>query len=103
MGRRLSLPFDDVRDSAALPPAWADRGACVPQTAALFFAPDGERTPAREVRERLAIGICARCEVRAECLAFAVANGESSGVWGGVTEQRLRVLVTQRARRMAVA
>ena len=36
-----------------------------------------------------AVEICARCEMRADCLARALQSGERLGVWGGLTpEQR---------------
>ncbi|MFI9507350.1 WhiB family transcriptional regulator [Nocardia sp. NPDC052566] len=30
--------------------------------------------------------VCARCEVRAKCLADALNNGESYGIWGGMSD-----------------
>lgn len=81
----------------ALPPSWAERASCSPETAALFFRPDGERGPAREVRERAAISICAACPVRAECLTYAVDTRQTAGVWGGQPEHRL-VALRNRAR-----
>lgn len=77
----------------ALPPAWSERAACDTATARLFFAADGERGAAKEARERLAQGICARCPVRAECLTYAVDTHQHAGVWGGTTEdQRARLI-----------
>lgn len=34
--------------------------------------------------------ICARCDVRQQCLDYAMANDEPDGIWGGlsVTERR---------------
>jgi WhiB family redox-sensing transcriptional regulator len=29
--------------------------------------------------------VCARCDVRQECLDYAILNGEEYGVWGGLT------------------
>jgi WhiB family transcriptional regulator, redox-sensing transcriptional regulator len=31
--------------------------------------------------------VCAGCEVRRECLAFALRTHQVHGVWGGLTEQ----------------
>jgi WhiB family transcriptional regulator, redox-sensing transcriptional regulator len=31
--------------------------------------------------------ICTGCEVRAECLEYALANDERFGVWGGLSER----------------
>jgi WhiB family redox-sensing transcriptional regulator len=33
--------------------------------------------------------------IRAECLAWALKNGERYGVWGGLTEQQRRRLARQ--------
>lgn len=40
----------------------------------------------RQERERRAKAICNACPVRLECEAFAVANDERTGIWGGLTE-----------------
>ncbi|MCX5138359.1 WhiB family transcriptional regulator [Streptomyces sp. NBC_00338] len=40
---------------------------------------------------------CNACDVRAQCLAYAVEAGERWGVWGGLGQQELRRLI--RARR----
>jgi WhiB family transcriptional regulator, redox-sensing transcriptional regulator len=41
--------------------------------------------------------ICARCPVKAECLAYALEKGEAFGIWGGTSEKERREL--QRTRR----
>lgn len=41
--------------------------------------------------------ICKRCPVIAECFEFAVSNGETEGVWAGLSGRQLRDAV--RARR----
>ncbi|TXS44948.1 WhiB family transcriptional regulator [Streptomyces sp. or43] len=40
---------------------------------------------------------CMACEVRPQCLDYAVQAGEQWGVWGGLGQQELRRLI--RARR----
>ena len=53
---------------------------CASHDAAWWFEP--------EMFDR-AVEICARCEMRADCLARALQSGERLGVWGGLTpEQR---------------
>jgi WhiB family redox-sensing transcriptional regulator len=75
---------------------WRVRAACRGRVCLpegdVWFAPDGEPTdgPVREVRERAAKRVCARCSVRAECLGFALATGQQHGVWGGLSQAELR-------------
>jgi WhiB family redox-sensing transcriptional regulator len=66
-------------------PAWQADALCAePAYADLAWFPErGQPTaPAKAV--------CARCLVRAECLAFAVENGITEGVWGGLVGRQLR-------------
>lgn len=69
---------------------WQQRAACRTEDPALFFGPSGERQPEREVRERMAKFVCARCPVRTDCLDYAVARREEHGVWGGLSEDERR-------------
>jgi WhiB family transcriptional regulator, redox-sensing transcriptional regulator len=66
--------------------SWREQARCRDLDSALFFSPDGERGPTRRRRERAAKAVCARCPVQEECAAFALANHEPYGVWGGLTE-----------------
>ena len=36
--------------------------------------------------------VCARCEVRSECLAFALATWQPYGVWGGTSPEERTML-----------
>lgn len=36
--------------------------------------------------------ICARCEVRTDCLAYALDNDERFGIWGGLSERERKKL-----------
>jgi WhiB family redox-sensing transcriptional regulator len=58
----------------------AERGACLGENPDIFFS---EATVAE------ARSICAVCEVRDACLAFALKR-EQAGVWGGLTEKERR-------------
>jgi WhiB family transcriptional regulator, redox-sensing transcriptional regulator len=55
----------------------AQRGQCTQTDPEIFFPPKGDR--GKEAR-----GICARCPVRVQCLAYAVAADEGFGIWGGL-------------------
>ena len=74
--------MSEVRRQAALlqRPSWGwqDEAACRGREVVLFFGPDGERQPEREIRERKAKAVCAGCPVRAECLTYAVSGRRST-------------------------
>jgi len=55
-----------------------------------FFPEKGGST--REAKR-----ICSGCEVRAECLEYALANDERFGIWGGLSERERRRVRRQRA------
>jgi WhiB family redox-sensing transcriptional regulator len=66
-------------------PAWMKRAQCRGEDRALFF-------PALGANAAKARAICAICPVRRECLAYALADPESAGVWGGISERERRKL-----------
>jgi WhiB family redox-sensing transcriptional regulator len=43
--------------------------------------------------------VCGECQVRSECLEFALETNQDSGIWGGLSEEERRVIRRQRARR----
>ena len=65
------------------PPEWMADGLCAEVDPELFYPEGGESN-------RDAKRICAGCEVRVECLAYALAHRERFGVWGGTTERERR-------------
>ena len=67
------------------PPEWTTDALCAQVDPALFYPEAGE--PNRDAKR-----ICAGCEVRPECLAYALAHRERHGVWGGTTERERRWL-----------
>ena len=73
---------------------WSDAAACRGIENLLFFSPDVMETKdARLRRERQAKLLCADCNVREECLSSALAQRESYGIWGGLTELERRALL----------
>lgn len=70
--------------------SWRARAACVDVDAELFF-PAGDSGPAVEVQVAEAKAVCARCPVRAECLADALV-GMAYGIAGGLTAEERRGL-----------
>jgi WhiB family redox-sensing transcriptional regulator len=73
---------------AGQPGGWRDLALCAEVDPELFFPEKGESSrPAKRV--------CAGCEVRAECLQYALDHSERFGVWGGLSERERRELARQ--------
>lgn len=75
---------------------WRHRAACATEDPEIFF-PVGSGGPALlQIAE--AKSICRRCQVSVECLRWALATGQDSGVWGGMSEDERRALKRRNAR-----
>ncbi|MCX4680801.1 WhiB family transcriptional regulator [Streptomyces sp. NBC_01433] len=77
---------------------WRMRAACREVDPDLFF-PIGSTGPAL-VQTEDAKAVCATCPVRAQCLRWALENGQDSGVWGGLGEDERRALKRRTRRRV---
>ncbi|WP_237495967.1 WhiB family transcriptional regulator [Modestobacter sp. L9-4] len=64
---------------------WQERALCAETDPEAFFPEKGGST--REAKK-----ICTGCEVRAECLEYALGNDERFGIWGGLSERERRRL-----------
>lgn len=64
---------------------WHDQALCAQTDPEAFFPEKGGST--REAKR-----ICTGCEVRSECLSYALANDERFGIWGGLSERERRRL-----------
>lgn len=64
---------------------WQLRAACRDLDSAVFFNPDNERGPAKDLRDRRAKVVCTRCPVIESCRRHALDVQEPYGVWGGLT------------------
>lgn len=64
---------------------WQERALCAQTDPEAFFPEKGGST--REAKR-----ICAGCEVRAECLEYALEHDERFGIWGGLSERERRKL-----------
>jgi WhiB family redox-sensing transcriptional regulator len=74
------------------PGDWRDNAACRDADPDLFF-PIGTAGPAlRQVQE--AIGICQTCPIQVRCLAWALEQRVTDGVWGGTTAEQRRAIRT---------
>ncbi len=87
----LSLVHDapEVREVFEAAPVttdqWQDRALCAQTDPEAFFPEKGGST--REAKK-----ICLGCEVRTECLEYALAHDERFGIWGGLSERERRRL-----------
>ncbi|WP_089299864.1 MULTISPECIES: WhiB family transcriptional regulator [Haloechinothrix] len=64
---------------------WQERALCAQTDPEAFFPEKGGST--REAKR-----ICQGCEVRTECLEYALAHDERFGIWGGLSERERRKL-----------
>jgi len=65
--------------------SWQERALCAQTDPEAFFPEKGGST--REAKR-----VCLSCEVRAECLEYALASDERFGIWGGLSERERRRL-----------
>ncbi len=75
--------FDAMFDS--IEEQWQERALCAQTDPEAFFPEKGGST--REAKR-----ICMGCEVRDECLEYALAHDERFGIWGGLSERERRRL-----------
>lgn len=64
---------------------WQERALCAQTDPEAFFPEKGGST--REAKR-----VCASCEVRVECLEYALMHDERFGIWGGLSERERRKL-----------
>jgi WhiB family transcriptional regulator, redox-sensing transcriptional regulator len=65
--------------------SWQERALCAQTDPEAFFPEKGGST--REAKK-----VCLSCDVRAECLEYALAHDERFGIWGGLSERERRKL-----------
>ncbi len=73
------MPIDDN------PLAWQSDSLCAQTDPEAFFPEKGGST--RDAKK-----ICTSCEVRTQCLEYALQNDERFGIWGGLSERERRKL-----------
>ncbi|MEO2096375.1 MAG: WhiB family transcriptional regulator [Brachybacterium sp.] len=78
----LDLAGQDSDDAEL---SWQERALCAQTDPEAFFPEKGGST--REAKK-----VCVSCEVRAECLEYALENDERFGIWGGLSERERRKL-----------
>jgi len=65
--------------------AWQASALCAQTDPEAFFPEKGGST-------REAKGVCRACEVKKECLEYALTHDERYGIWGGLSERERRKL-----------
>jgi WhiB family redox-sensing transcriptional regulator len=73
----------DDGDAAEL--GWQERALCAQTDPEAFFPEKGGST--REAKR-----VCLTCDVRDECLEYALGHDERFGIWGGLSERERRKL-----------
>jgi WhiB family transcriptional regulator, redox-sensing transcriptional regulator len=82
----LSTGFDrELTGLTPEDPGWQELALCAQTDPEAFFPEKGGST--REAKR-----VCQSCEVRQECLEYALANDERFGIWGGLSERERRRL-----------
>ncbi len=85
--RRTARPMEptlaDLLDEGIL--GWQEQALCAQTDPEAFFPEKGGST--REAKR-----VCSSCDVRAECLSYALENDERFGIWGGLSERERRRL-----------
>jgi hypothetical protein len=75
-------------------PDWRDRSACLSEDPELFFPTGSDGGWKLVIAE--AKTVCRRCPVANDCLMFALDEGISDGIYGGLTEKE-RTSIRRRA------
>ena len=86
----IAFPLDAVLDDIGAADdegelSWQERALCAQTDPEAFFPEKGGST--REAKR-----VCSGCEVRAECLEYALGHDERCGIWGGLSERERRRL-----------
>ena len=80
----IGLPFrQDFDDEGEL--GWQTDALCAQTDPEAFFPEKGGST--RDAKK-----VCGACNVRSQCLEYALANDERFGIWGGLSERERRRL-----------
>jgi len=79
-GVRRAAPVEEEN-----PLSWQSDALCAQTDPEAFFPEKGGST-------RDAKRICTTCDVRDECLEYALQNDERFGIWGGLSERERRKL-----------
>ena len=85
VARTVPMGTDEGDDTLL---AWQEKALCAQTDPEAFFPEKGGST--REAKR-----ICVSCEVKQECLEYALMQDERFGIWGGLSERERRRLKRQ--------
>lgn len=76
-------PLSVVNEISMLDQDWRAHAACARIDPDLWFSPGA-------IEHKQAKRVCRDCDVRAQCLAYAMEKPVDHGIWGGLTERERR-------------
>ena len=85
-GKDVGMSLQELR----VQDPWKQFANCLGVDPDLFF-------PERGASTKEAKRVCSACDVRDECLEYALDNGEKFGIWGGMSERERRRVRRERA------
>lgn len=74
-------------ESNLTPEPWMADGACTTVDPEMFFPAHGDRPATRR-----AVAVCEGCDVRAQCLEYAMRTKQRHGVYGGMGMKQRELL-----------
>ena len=77
------IPLLEIEETS-----WQERALCAQTDPEAFFPEKGGST--RDAKK-----VCLVCDVRQDCLEYALENDERFGIWGGLSERERRRLRKQ--------
>jgi len=80
--------MSSVWSTAMAPHPWMDRALCRETDPNLFF-PNKDIDGISAFRAK---AVCRKCAVKAECLAYAVADPSLQGIWGATSDAERRAI-----------
>jgi WhiB family redox-sensing transcriptional regulator len=83
-----AIAFGVEANDRITPRRWQERAACRSLPPELFFPIGATGSAAVEIAT--ATQICATCDVRSECLDYALRTNQEFGIWGGLDENDRR-------------
>lgn len=78
---------------------WRETARCKEMDPDLFF-PVGTTGPAL-LQIEAAKAVCRQCDVREECLQYAIDSNQEYGIWGATTEEERRYMRRELTTRIA--